>query len=257
MRFLFYAVAAMTQLVQLLFARVSLVWAARDLPSYLGPSAWQLGTLFVLFAICCLTLFMVGIIFVRTVYSLATNTTAVESWEIERHGTLFRRARKHGGFLEGADGSQLRIVKHEFPYDIGIWQNISQGMSGSFLGWFLPINFTPSVESGLEFETNDFNDPGLTWPPPDPDKLARANRPADVSAITMELNELTSDQERIRAFRSRQEADLRRRTTRSATWRNSEGEALADYGVDEEVEEADDDIPLAQLVERRRQTGNS
>lgn len=252
MRFLFYSVAAMIQLVRLLFARVNLVWSARDLPSYLGPSAFQLCALFILFAVNCMSLFLIGIIFLRTVYCLGTNITAIESWEIERHAVLVRRARKRGGYLEGADGSQVRIVKTEFPYDIGIWQNISQGMSGSFLEWFLPIGVTPSVESGLDFETNGFNDPGLTWPPPDPDKLARASRPADTTAITMELNELTSDQDRIRAFKERQAADIRRRTTRPATWRNSEGEALADYGVDEEAEEEDDDnIPLAKLLEQR------
>lgn len=33
-------------------------------------------------------------------------------------------------------------------------------------------------------------------------------------------------------------------------WRNSEGEALADFGVDDSGEE--DDIPLAELMRRRK-----
>ena len=36
-------------------------------------------------------------------------------------------------------------------------------------------------------------------------------------------------------------------------WRNAEGERLADYGVDEELEEEDEDVPLAILMQRRRQ----
>jgi palmitoyltransferase len=40
-------------------------------------------------------------------------------------------------------------------------------------------------------------------------------------------------------------------------WRNSEGERLKDFGLDEEVEfydeqQEDDDVPLSQLLERRR-----
>ena len=253
-RVVFYDIVTMIYLTQLLYARVSLVWGS-SLPSYLGPSFWQIAFLFFLFAINGLGLFMVGIIFVRTVYSLATNVTAIESWEIERHAVLARRARKYGGYLEGADGSRVRIVKQEFPYDIGIWENICQGMGGNTLTWLVPLNVTPSVESGLDFETNDFNEPGLTWPPPDPDKLPRATRDVHLSDLALEMDERVSDRDRIRAFNERQQADLRRRTARPETWKNSEGEALADFGVDEEAEagDADDNIPLAVLLQKRRQ----
>jgi palmitoyltransferase len=40
-----------------------------------------------------------------------------------------------------------------------------------------------------------------------------------------------------------------------AAWRNSEGERLKDFGVDEDVEfydEQDDDIPLSELMTRRQ-----
>lgn len=61
------------------------------------------------------------------------NTTTIESWEIERHETLLRRARPFGGFLEGPDGIRVRIIKQEFPYDIGFWKNIKQGMGTWFV----------------------------------------------------------------------------------------------------------------------------
>jgi hypothetical protein len=52
----------------------------------------------------------------------------IEGWEIERHETLLRRARHSGGFLDGPDGMKVRIKRQEFPYDIGIWNNLKQGM---------------------------------------------------------------------------------------------------------------------------------
>jgi palmitoyltransferase len=52
----------------------------------------------------------------------------IEGWEIERHETLLRRARRTGGFLDGPDGMRVQIRRQEFPYDIGIWQNFKQGM---------------------------------------------------------------------------------------------------------------------------------
>ena len=105
----------------------------------------------------------------------------------------------------------------------------------------------------------------------------------DVSAI--KIPEYSSAREQIEAFNRRKQEDLQRQkiypqverrqrfhkrleslidsdsdsaeTTSSADgeegWRNSEGERLGDFGVDEEVEFYDEeDIPLAVLIERRR-----
>jgi len=57
--------------------------------------------------------------------------TTIEGWEIERHETLLRRAKVLGGYLNGPDGQRVRIVRQEFPYDIGIWANFKQGMGTS------------------------------------------------------------------------------------------------------------------------------
>lgn len=78
-----------------------------------------------------LTLFALGILLVRTLWSLGANVTTIESWEIERHSTLVHRARYFGGQLDGPDGIKIIIKKQEFPYDIGIFQNIRDGMGGS------------------------------------------------------------------------------------------------------------------------------
>jgi palmitoyltransferase len=95
---------------------------------YLGPSALQLLHLFLLIVINSLMFFALSILLIRTIWCLAINTTTIEGWEIERHATLVRRARYYGGYLHGPDGQKIRIVKQEFPYDIGIWKNLKQGM---------------------------------------------------------------------------------------------------------------------------------
>ena len=93
---------------------------------------------------------------IRSTWSLCMNTTTIESWEIERHHTLLRRARTLGGYLEGPNGIRVRIIKQEFPYDIGIWANIVQGMGGNLLTWFLPFWHTPSNDGAFCFEVNGF-----------------------------------------------------------------------------------------------------
>lgn len=101
-------------------------------------------------------MFALSVLLSRFVWSLCTNVTTVESWEIDRHETLLRRAKAFGGYLDGPDGTRVRIVKQEFPYDIGIWANISQGMGGGFLTWLWPFSRSPTSDSGLKFEVNGF-----------------------------------------------------------------------------------------------------
>lgn len=301
LRFLFYTTVGLGLLQSFLFTRLYSLWQNRDLPAYLGPSMFLLGHLFGTFAVNSITLFAVGILCIRNIWCLAVNTTTIEGWEIERHRTLVRRARTFGGYLETPDGSQVRIKKQEFPYDIGIWANIVQGMGSSNpIMWFNPFAPSPSVESGLQFEMNGFEDKDVTWPPPDPDR-AYNRKPMKVvneGAFTYQNSELSAE-DTMAAFRTRQAEDVVRRrqpfverleaVQRTEArddgdvyeygddasdaedeeregkkygvgegeegWRNSEGERLKDFGVDEDVEfydEQDDDIPLADLITRRR-----
>ncbi|BCS21200.1 putative palmitoyltransferase with autoacylation activity Pfa4 [Aspergillus puulaauensis] len=286
-RFLFYAVAGIAYLESCLFQRVSKVWASRNLPSYLGPSIVQLGHLFVLFVVNSLTLFALFVLLVRTLWSLGSNTTTIESWEIERHETLLRRARHFGGFLPGPGGINVRISRQEFPYDIGIWSNIKAGMGGSFnvISWFWPLARTPDRSTGLEFEENGFEDSTVSWPPPDPDRIPlppRAQQNGFAYGAAANMGHID-----IEAFNQRNTADLRRRKAHAEverrkpfharfdesasdssendggvpdhgsdngeeSWRNSEGERLRDFGVDEEAEFYDEeDIPLAMLMQQR------
>ncbi|MCJ1255416.1 Palmitoyltransferase [Lignoscripta atroalba] len=161
-------------------------------------------------------------------------------------------------------------------------------MRGGPLIWLWPLATTPPVESGLEFEVNGFEDVSCTWPPPDPDRISRKPRTFDPTYAFTHEERLTSNNDQIEAFRKRQEKDFERfrrdgspiarrkafhtrfrdhasqlGLDRSSSeddgshageeaWRNSEGDRLGDFGVDEDAEFYDeDDVPIAQLLRRR------
>ena len=235
-----------------------------------------------------LTLFVVGIMLCRWVYALATNVMTIESWEIERHAQLVRRARVLGGYLDGPDGIRVKIEHHEYPYDIGIWSNICQGMgTANPIAWFWP--FASSVKTdGLCFETNGFEEPGQSWPPPDPDRMPRLSRTTDELKGSSYLDQALNMEDEKEAFRRRQQVDFARRGVPNGVlrrkpftqrfdrnnepvdddylsddandeigeegWKDSGGNRLEDYGVEEDVEFYDeDDVPLAELLRRREQ----
>ncbi|KAI4706242.1 hypothetical protein J4E89_008976 [Alternaria sp. Ai002NY15] len=309
LRFLLYTTFGLSLLQYFLFIRLSHLWSNLDMPSYLGPTPFQLGHLFAVLLTNSITLFILGVLLLRNLWCLAINQTTIEGWEIERHRTLLRRARQYGGYLPSPDGTKIRIKKQEFPYDIGIWSNIVQGMnSRNPLQWLNPLAPTPSLSSGLSFETNGFEDEGTVWPPPDPDRAYRRNATAvNADAFRFAESDLNAE-DTVAAFKMRQAEDAVRRrrpyagaverdavedemdgdmvrdeedyaygddasddveeeeeeTERrkngkeregEAAWRNSEGERLKDFGVDEDVEfydEQDDDVPLSQLIARRQ-----
>ncbi len=236
-----------------------------------------------------LTVFLVSITFFRTLYGLGVNVTTIESWEIERHEQLLRRARALGGYLDGPDGLRIKISRQEFPYDIGIWHNISQGIgTRNPVAWFWPLSLTPRT-SGLNFDTNGFEDPGTSWPPPDPDRIPRIDRSLDHHDPFVHDHANFSQDQEIEAFKQRQRTDFEQRSEfygvqrrrpfhqrfepesfapvedRDALldedsdggeegWRDSDGNRLKDYGVDEDVEFYDEDsIPIAELLKRRRE----
>lgn len=291
LRTIVYATLALAYNEYLLYLRAAVVWQKRHLPSYLGPTAPQLIHLFVLIVVNSLTIFGVGIMTIRFSQMFGENMTTIESWEIERHQTLLRRARYMGGYLDGPDGKKIHIKKQEFPYDIGIFANMAQAMgTANILAWFWPFSASPPNETGLNYEVNGFEDVSVTWPPPDPDRMPRPKRkfnPED--AFTHRVPDL-DDEDAMKAFKLRQQEDLRRwesgglqkrrpfhkrfanaeedgefdpdetpsedeydDESGEEAWKNSEGERLRDFGVDEEAEFYDeDDVPLSELMRRRK-----
>ncbi|KAE8841370.1 hypothetical protein PTNB73_05743 [Pyrenophora teres f. teres] len=269
------------------------------------PHPLQLAHLFTILIANTLTLFVLAVLLLRNIWCLAVNTTTIEGWEIERHRTLVRRARQFGGYLAAPDGVKVRIRKQEFPYDIGIWSNIVEGMgSRNPLNWFNPFARTMPLERGLRFETNGFESEDKVWPPPDPERNYRRSAvPVDKDAFRF-VDSTLSREDEVKAFKERQAEDAVRRRRgyeeridfeveeedeegvreedeygygsdeaeeeeeprknklgddereNVAAWRNSEGERLKDFGVDEDVEfydeQDDDDVPLSELLARKR-----
>ncbi|CAF9909578.1 MAG: hypothetical protein GOMPHAMPRED_006809 [Gomphillus americanus] len=234
-----------------------------------------MGSLFALTLINTFTLFAIGVLLIRSLWSLFTNVTSIESWEIERHATLVRRARAFDGYLDGPNGERIPIKKQEFPYDIGLWSNFRQVFGANPLSWLWTFAHTPSSESGLEFETNGFEDDGIGWPPPDPDRMPRTRMKLEGGVTTHDGYEAdvvqrdvvfmrhagdgqkTNSAQRRKRFHERYtDASTRDdmeppddlQVDGEEAWRNSEGERLADFGLDEEAEFYDDDegnVPLS------------
>lgn len=142
-----------------------------------------------------------------------------------------------------------------------------------------------------QFTKRSISDPSLSWPPPDPDRIPwPVNRPNQDDPQL--LNSCSTARETVEAFNRRQAEDIRRKNLApeiqrrrrfherlekdeydsdndergpgpkygddsdegEESWRNADGERLRDFGVDEDVEFYDeDDVPLAVLIERRKQ----
>jgi palmitoyltransferase len=279
MRFVLYSVISLSMLEYFLYIRARELWSHRNLPSYLGPSLGQVAHFLVLLAVNSFTFIMLSILLIRFSWSMAINTTTIESWEIDRHKALVRRARVGGGFVDGPGGQRVRVEKVEFPYDVGFWTNFREGMgTPNVLQWLNPFAPTLPVDGPLSYPIADFADASVSWPPVDPDRLPR---PPPSSSSTFGGGYGTSSsysRDEIAAFRRRQAGDLGRhqwtvsqdvKTDEKAPgedgwsssgrddddrdsetgeekeegWTNVEGERLRDYGVDEgaEVEEWFDD----------------
>jgi len=88
----------------------------------------QLAHFMVLVIVNAVTWFALTMMLVRSIWALIFNITTIEEWEIERHETLLRRSKATGGYLDGPDGIKVKIKSQEFPFDIGIWGNLKQGM---------------------------------------------------------------------------------------------------------------------------------
>jgi len=154
-----------------LYTRCAVLWEKRHLPSvrtrpspspvntnpaqYLGPTVFQLGWLFFLVVLNSIIFFGMTLLLGRTLWCLGLNMPTIEGWEVERHHAVLRRARASGGLLNGPDGKQVRIEHQEFPWDIGIWTNICQGMgSRNPLVWVWPFAWSPTIEQSLNIEHN-------------------------------------------------------------------------------------------------------
>lgn len=232
LRFLAYANLSLWYLGGLLWARFRALWDNRLLPAYLGPTAAQLVWLTVFAFACAAASFALGILLATTLKGWLFNTTMIEGWEIERHeAVLERRGRSGSGedsfFPDARRPEDGPVDAVEFPYDIGFWANLCEGMgTRNFLLWFFPLAGHPVVAgnrdgamrgAGWEYEENGLNDAEDMWPPADPAKTRHAKvwrqRRSDMQE---ERRRFESEERWARpedqreAFRQRQQRDLQR-----------------------------------------------
>lgn len=216
--------------------------------------------------------FSLIVLYLRTLWSSAEGYTTIETWEQDRHDVLVQRK---------------RVRRQQFPYDIGFWDNLcsAHGGTGNVFAWYWPLARTREVgevvcgsggirlKGGIEWEVNGFEDLAAVWPPPDPDKGGQV-----VRSPFVESGAVLEGEEWIEGVRRRQREDLVRRKgygvggkgleglnvgyegvvrpgVAKKRWKNEDGETLEDYGVDEEAEGGDDDVPLGELVRRRMVQG--
>lgn len=288
-RFLIYTNLSLWYLGHLLWLRFAVLWEHRLLPAYLGPSLSGLVSLSLLTLVCFFTSLALGIMFANTIKTWVFNQTMIEGWEQDRHESLIERGNREWWDVSGPNGETYRFEKLEFPYDIGIFNNMAQAMgTRNIILWLWPFASNPTISkdnrgAGWVWEENGFNRTEGLWPPFDPEKIRRAARgwPASGRDYDKELRDVNlSPEEMVEGFQKRQAQDLRRKRQLLAeleevedydmyddeeydrtydealTWTNSDGERLRDYGVDEDAESVDeaedDDIPLAELIRRRR-----
>ncbi|OAA34291.1 palmitoyltransferase pfa4 [Metarhizium rileyi] len=294
LRFLLFANMSLWALGYLLWQRIFALWESRHLPAYLGPTLEALVGLALTSLVCLFTSLALAIMLATTVKSWLFNCTMIEGWQMERHDVVMGRGGQDWWDMSGPDGEKVRVERVEFPYDLGFFANMAQAMgSSNFLLWFSPFSGSPKVGRdglgcGWSWEENGFNRNEGMWPPPDPEKIRKANRlwPAARRDLEAELRnaEAMSEEEQKRTFKERQLQDMQRRnilmteleelddcgmmygnsdcngsgSDEESSWRNNDGERLQDFGVDEDAELCtthqtthDDHVPLGELLRRR------
>ncbi|ORY57165.1 DHHC palmitoyltransferase-domain-containing protein, partial [Pseudomassariella vexata] len=249
LRFLAYTNVSLWMLLYLLSQRFLALWSNRHLPAYLGPSFLELVWLTVFAFVGAVMSFALGIMLGTTVKGWLFNTTMIEGWEIEKHEAVVERSERGEGWWRTGDDAgtgtlQSVIDPVEFPYDVGVFENMAQAMgTNNVLLWFFPFAGGPQVAPnrdgkgkgcGWEYEENGLNDREDMWPPTDPEKARNAkmwrSRKKEMEAEREHYEDggrWATPEEQREAFRQRQEQDLRR-------WERTRNQVLG------ELEEVDD-----------------
>ncbi|CAK7226745.1 Palmitoyltransferase [Sporothrix curviconia] len=302
-RFIMFTNVSLWMLAYLIGCRFYWLYAQRYLPAYLGPTMPQLVHLTVLGLVCGGATLALSIMLYTTVQSWMFNATMIEGWEIERHEAVVDRYSStspdgswwddddeddyegedddddkagYGDYDEDEEDERAERrerkarkaaalrMRIEFPYDLGIFNNMAQSMgTRNVLLWFLPFAGGPKIATasgssglGWDWPENGFNDRTGMWPPPDPEKLrhaaAQGQWPAAAAAAGATSGGGSSTaftsgrdegdrqwgtpEEEKAAFLARQQADFRRRRLKIAG-------PVRQVGSDDEFEQGMDGEP--------------
>lgn len=239
-----------------------------------------------------LVTFSLTVLYVRTLWSSAEGYTTIETWEQDRHDALVRRRRVRRqqfpydiGFWDNlcsAHGGTGNILAWYWPFaqspEVGETVRGSGGMKlKGGVEWevngYEDLNAvwppldpdkvvaageserTPSMASrAVLAETGDSWAEGVRRR--QKEDLTRRNGYGGSGKGLDGLNvayEMEEEGEAAPLLASRRDRTLEYpRIANRKRWTNNDGETLADYGVDEDAEDADEDVPLAELIRRRK-----
>ncbi|KAK6332779.1 Palmitoyltransferase [Orbilia brochopaga] len=221
-RFLTYVIASCSYLQKFLVVKCLEVYRSRNMPAYMGPSLQQLMLLVFLLLFNTLTDVAIIVLWLRIVANIIEGYTTIECWEQERHTALVKRK---------------TVRRQAFPFDIGIYENLSLFMGGGILTWLLPVIPNRSVgegtdgsgSGGLRYEINGYEKSWLSWPPPDPEKFGiheRRHVQREMQSGPWTRGEY--DVNDVRAFRRRQREDMKR--FQGAGYAGDDGDEYASDG---------------------------
>ncbi|KAG0168899.1 Palmitoyltransferase [Apophysomyces sp. BC1034] len=163
LRFVFYVDFACFYVVALLVWRIrSIMDDIRHFRFEAEPTMTEVTFMVINFVLACVVLFCVGILSMYHLYCLARNQSTIEAWERGKVESLIRRG---------------KIAAVNFPFDVGIYQNICAVLGNNPFLWLWPQEMPTD---GLLFPVRAHTDPRIPfyWPPRDPDDL----RPSIFSA---------------------------------------------------------------------------
>ncbi|KAI7896792.1 DHHC palmitoyltransferase-domain-containing protein, partial [Mucor mucedo] len=155
-RFIIFANTACIYVLVLLVARVRYILSAiRHFQYDAEPSMTQVVFMVLNFILAFIVVFCVGVLTVYQLYCMSRNQTNIEAWERGKVETLIKRG---------------KILPVQYPFDIGLYQNICNVLGPKPLLWLWPKQMQGD---GLSFPVIHGTDPRLPfyWPPRDPDDL--------------------------------------------------------------------------------------
>ncbi|KAI5949414.1 PFA4 [Candida jiufengensis] len=257
MRFLVWVIIGTSFLFAQQVNRIIEYYNNSDLPIYLIKRS-ELAAVIALTPINLFVLISISLLFIRCFINICKGMTQIEIWEWDRIESQFDSNRLWESIklnyrklhdkelpklttwtnyreepLQTEESSNevpenFTIDDLIFPYDYGIWQNITKALGGPFLfllPWSKPSENGHDLEPSIDYKEDD--QLNLPWPPDG------GNHEIEVKTPTNEELKNIKNYSKLKKI-----LDPRTESKRS-NWTNDQGEKLDDFGVD--IDDSDDD----------------